>query len=98
LVCDAQRNCNETSSSCRSIQHEEKDEMKIIVNGQAKNISEGIVLSSLLDDLKIDRERIAVEINLEIIKKDRYDSLKLVEGDRIEILQFVGGGESEPKE
>ncbi|HBW47043.1 TPA: thiamine biosynthesis protein ThiS [bacterium] len=72
--------------------------MKIIVNGQAKNISEGIVLSSLLDDLKIDRERIAVEINLEIIKKDRYDSLKLVEGDRIEILQFVGGGESEPKE
>jgi len=72
--------------------------MKIIVNGQAKNISEGIVLSSLLDDLKIDRERIAVEINLEIIKKDRYESLKLVEGDRIEILQFVGGGESEPKE
>jgi len=72
--------------------------MKIIVNGQVKNISEGIVLSSLLDDLKIDRERIAVEINLEIIKKDRYDSLKLVEGDRIEILQFVGGGESEPKE
>ncbi|OIO31302.1 MAG: thiamine biosynthesis protein ThiS [Candidatus Hydrogenedentes bacterium CG1_02_42_14] len=70
----------------------------MIVNGQAKNISEGIVLSSLLDDLKIDRERIAVEINLEIIKKDRYDSLKLVEGDRIEILQFVGGGESEPKE
>jgi len=72
--------------------------MKIIVNGQVKNISEGIVLSSLLDDLKIDRERIAVEINLEIIKKDRYESLKLVEGDRIEILQFVGGGESEPKE
>ena len=72
--------------------------MKIIVNGQAKNISEVIFFSSLLDDLKIDRERIAVEINLEIIKKDRYDSLKLVEGDRIEILQFVGGGESEPKE
>ena len=66
--------------------------MKVIVNGDSTDIREGCTVAGLLEDLKIGRDRVAVEIGLEIVPKDRYDTRTLQEGERVEIVQFVGGG------
>ncbi len=52
----------------------------------------GETVGSLLARLGIDPRRVAVERNLEIVPKARYDDTALAEGDRIEIVHFVGGG------
>lgn len=66
--------------------------MQITLNGEGFEISEKISVSKLLQQLQIGRERVAVEVNLEIVPKSAYDSLTLADGDRVEIVHFVGGG------
>lgn len=63
----------------------------IVVNGEQKEIGPLSVLG-LLDLLEIDPRRVAVELNLEILPKQDYATTNLQDGDRIEIVQFVGGG------
>ena len=46
----------------------------------------------LLDEMHIKKDQVAVEVNLSIIKKDTYATFKLHDGDRVEIVKFVGGG------
>jgi thiamine biosynthesis protein ThiS len=67
--------------------------MKITVNGDSSDISEGSTVAGLLEDLQIGRDRVAVEVGLEIVPKARYDTHTLLEGDRVEIVHFVGGGQ-----
>ena len=55
-------------------------------------MAEGTSLADLLADLKLPPERVAVEHNREIVRRDRYASLRLGEGDTLEIVQLVGGG------
>ena len=66
--------------------------MKIIVNGDSTDIRDGITVAVLLEDLQIGRDRVAVEIGLEIVPKALYTTHTLQDGDRVEIVQFVGGG------
>ena len=66
--------------------------MKITVNGDSSDISEGSTVAELLEDLQIGRDRVAVEVGLEIVPKAHYDTHSLQEGDKVEIVQFVGGG------
>lgn len=66
--------------------------MKIIVNGEEQLVSDGVTVSMLLEELEIFGERIAVERNREIIPHSRFKDLGLQEGDRLEIVHFVGGG------
>ena len=66
--------------------------MKVMINGEDTEITEGKTVSDLLEDLQIGRDRVAVEIGLEIVPKARYEIHTLLEGDKIEIVQFVGGG------
>jgi sulfur carrier protein len=66
--------------------------MNVIVNGDSTNIRESITVAELLDELQIGRDRVAVEVRLEIVPKGRYATHTLQEGDKIEIVQFVGGG------
>ena len=66
--------------------------MKITVNGEPLEITGPIALPALLAHLHIDPRRVAVEHNLAIVKKDRYDSTTVSDGDQIEIVNFVGGG------
>jgi sulfur carrier protein len=66
--------------------------MKVMVNGDSTDIREGSTIAGLLEDLQIGRDRVAVEVGLEIVPKARYDTRTLLEGDRVEIVQFVGGG------
>jgi sulfur carrier protein len=70
----------------------EGESMHITLNGETANIAEGSTVAGLLEHLQLPRERVAVEVNLDIVSKATYDSHGLSEGDRIEIVHFVGGG------
>ena len=67
--------------------------MTIRVNGEPLEVAGPITISALLADLKIDSRLVAVEHNLIVVKRDRYDAVLVHEGDEIEIVNFVGGGE-----
>ena len=66
--------------------------MTVTLNGEIKQIENGITVSGLLESLQIEPGRVAVEVNLKIIKKADYPSHQLNEGDSVEIVSFVGGG------
>lgn len=66
--------------------------MEIIVNGDKVHCEEGITLEQLIENLHYQKSRIAVEVNGEIIVKDKYGSCTLGPADRLEIVTFVGGG------
>jgi sulfur carrier protein len=65
--------------------------MKIAVNGEERDISPQTVMG-YLEEIGIDPRRVAVELNLDILPKGEYAATKLKEGDRVEIVHFVGGG------
>ena len=69
--------------------------MRITVNGEPLDIEGPLAITALLAQLNIDPRRVAVEHNLAIVKKNSYDSTVVNEGDRIEVVNFVGGGEWE---
>jgi sulfur carrier protein len=66
--------------------------MRVRVNGEPKEIAEGQTLSELLDALKVDRTRVAVEVNAEVVRRARHTEVRLNAGDQVEIVTFVGGG------
>ena len=66
--------------------------MKLTINGKETEVKDGLTLSGLLKKLDIDSARVAVEVNLNIIKKVNYDAHFLSDGDSVEIVNFVGGG------
>ncbi|MEW6108293.1 MAG: sulfur carrier protein ThiS [Nitrospirota bacterium] len=65
--------------------------MRIIVNGE-EFISNADSVRELLDELKIEPGRVAVEVNMSVIKKTDYENFRLNDGDEVEIVNFVGGG------
>jgi thiamine biosynthesis protein ThiS len=65
--------------------------VEITINGERKRIEPASVLG-LLQELGIDPRRVAVELNREILPKDRYAETPLGAGDSLEIVHFVGGG------
>ena len=65
--------------------------MEIMVNGESRTVACG-TLTELLVLLGVDPRRVAVELNLEIVPKAEYGTTVLSNGDRIEIVHFVGGG------
>jgi sulfur carrier protein len=66
--------------------------MKILLNGEPRDVDEGLSLGALLDATPYGQRRIAVEINREIVPKSRRGEHILREGDQIEIVQAMGGG------
>ena len=66
--------------------------MNIQLNGEQKEIREGSTIAGLLDSLGIGGERVAVEVNLDIVPRTGHATHVINAGDRIEIVQFVGGG------
>jgi sulfur carrier protein len=66
--------------------------MQVIVNGDSIDIRDGSTVAGLLEGLRIGRDRVAVEVGLEIVPKANYDTHSLQAGDKVEIVQFVGGG------
>ncbi len=66
--------------------------MTIIVNGESKEIVHGTTITKLIDSLGVKVQVMAAAVNMEIVKKDKWDTHQLNENDKVELLHFVGGG------
>ncbi len=66
--------------------------MKLFLNGEATSAADNATVAILLDQLGLPLNGVAVERNREIVPKSLYSTIRLADGDRIEIVQFVGGG------
>ncbi len=62
------------------------------VNGESREMPEGTTVRTLLDQLGLNAGRVAIEYNLQILPKIKWDETKIAPGDRLEIVQFIGGG------
>lgn len=67
-------------------------EIAVTVNGERRTVPAGTTVAGLLDLLGLAPERVAVERNLEIVRRGEYDRTVLRDGDAVEIVHFVGGG------
>ena len=68
------------------------NKVKINLNGKNRLISSKMSLKSLLNNNKIPINKVAIEINKEIINKKKISKIKLKNGDKVEIVHFIGGG------
>ena len=68
--------------------------MKITLNGDPFEVPASLSISELLSQLHIDPRRVAIELNLVVLKRGTFDTTTLAEGDQVEIVNFVGGGEA----
>ncbi len=66
--------------------------MKVKLNGEEREIPEQLTLADLIQHLSLAPERLAIELNREVVRRADWASIKLSENDRIEIVHFVGGG------
>ncbi len=66
--------------------------IRLLVNGESRELEKDATVSSLLEKLGSSPERVAVELNLRILDKLDYSRTVLNDGDRLEIISFVGGG------
>ncbi len=66
--------------------------MRLIINGKEQSFSESLTLVKLVEQLGMKGDRVAVELNREIIPRAEWPQTKLNDGDRLEIVHFVGGG------
>ena len=66
--------------------------IQVRLNGELRELPDGLTVETLLTHLGVKAPRVAVEVNETVVTKDRYVSHRLVAGDSIEIVAFVGGG------
>jgi thiamine biosynthesis protein ThiS len=66
--------------------------MKLQINGQSRDFAGISTLASLLEQLGMKADRVAVELNRGIVPRDQWNATNLAEGDQLEIVHFVGGG------
>ena len=67
--------------------------MKLTINGEDREFSPLSSLSDLLQQLGMKPDRVAVELNRELVARDRWNKTQLSDGDKLEIVHFVGGGD-----
>ncbi len=65
---------------------------KIQLNGDPYEINNGTNLNELLNKLKIQKNKVAIEVNGQIVQQDKYSNLILNKDDKVEIVHFIGGG------
>ena len=65
---------------------------KIQLNGKLYEINNGTNLNQLLNNLKIQKNKVAIEVNGEIVQRNKYSKLILNKNDKVEIVHFIGGG------
>jgi sulfur carrier protein len=69
--------------------------LRISLNGESKELEEGATLLALVEALSLAPERVAVELNREVVRRADWPRVTLEEGDRVEVVHFVGGGAAE---
>jgi sulfur carrier protein len=70
----------------------EGQSLRVELNGESKELAEGTTLLSLIEQLSLAPERVAVELNRDVVRRPDWPATRLSEGDRVEIVHFVGGG------
>jgi len=66
--------------------------MKIIINGKSKEIAGEVNISELLESFSLPKERIAIELNKQVVRRKDWENIKIADADQIEVIHFVGGG------
>ena len=66
--------------------------MTIFINGEARELDGISTLASLLDALDLPKQRVAIELNKNVVRKQDWDSTTVADHDRVEVVHFVGGG------
>ncbi len=66
--------------------------MRVILNGEEREIPEGLTLAGLIEHLGLSPERVAIERNREVVPRAEWAAVEIREGDRLEVVHFVGGG------
>jgi sulfur carrier protein len=66
--------------------------MNLVINGQSQSFESSLTLADLIDRLGMKADRVAVELNREIVARAKWPEIALKDGDQLEIVHFVGGG------
>lgn len=66
--------------------------MNLIINGEQKELKEGLTLQNIITELQVEDKVMAAAVNMEIVKKEDWGNYTPRENDKLELLQFVGGG------
>lgn len=66
--------------------------IRISLNGDLRSVQGGLTVAALLDELGLDRRKVAVERNEAIVPRSTYEQAAVADGDRFEIVHFIGGG------
>lgn len=66
--------------------------MQIQINGETKDFVDGLTLLELINQIEMPAQRIAVELNREVVRRGDWNKTVLNDGDKVEIVHFVGGG------
>ncbi len=66
--------------------------MKLVINGEERSFGDDLTLAALVEQLGVKPDRVAVELNHDIVRRDRWTGTVLHDGDRLEVVHFVGGG------
>lgn len=66
--------------------------MKLIINGDTKEFPQNATLKMVIEELNLDGKVMAAAVNMEIVKQNKWDSCVLKDMDKLELLDFVGGG------
>jgi thiazole synthase len=72
----------------------EQPSIEVVVNGEPRQVSSNATVTDLVNGLGLTPERLAIEYNLAILSRSKWSSTTLAQGDRLEIVHFVGGGAS----
>ena len=70
--------------------------LQVSLNGETREFFGPLTVEGLLEELQLDPRKVAVERNLEIVPRSRYAAVGLADGDRLEIVHFIGGGNAPP--
>jgi sulfur carrier protein len=74
------------------VSHPQLSELSLHVNGDPRAVPDGCTLARLLESLGLEQQHVAVAINRDVVPRSTFETHRLCEGDRVEILEAVGGG------
>lgn len=66
--------------------------MNVLINGESREVPESVNLTTLLELFSLPSQRVAVELNRNVVRRVDWETVTISEGDKIEVIHFVGGG------
>ncbi len=66
--------------------------MVVTINGERRELADGVTLAALLEQFELDAARAVVELNREVVPREKYGATPVADGDVLELVEIVGGG------